>query len=357
MNLIFTICTIIGLPLSIVGSLLEWNLVLVFIIYSITVIGLANFIRRSTESLAVVVGSSIGGLLNATFGNAGELIIAFFALKEGLNTVVMASITGVILVNLLFAGGLSFLVGGLRYKRQSFNAYQARHNAGLLMFAVIITFVFPFIFSLRLDTPNINLLCTIIAVIVIITYLLALFFKLVTHRGVYQSGEVKEEGGSDSGNEGQDEPEWGTWKAIIILTFTTIALAYVSEKLVGSIQPVGHSLGWSDTFIGIIVVAIVGSAAEYVSAVYMALKNKMDVSIEISLGSTIQTAMFVAPALLLISWMFDFMPLVFKMTELVSMILAVFITIAMTNDGDTNWLEGTLLIACYIIMGVGFYLL
>ncbi len=355
MNLFFTIFTIIGLPLSIVGSFFDWNLIVLFIIYSITVIGLANFIRRSTESLAAVVGSSLGGLLNATFGNAGELIISFFALKEGLNTIVMASITGVVLVNLLFAGGLSFLAGGLRYKRQSFNAYEARHNAGLLMFAVIITFVFPFIFSYRLNSHNMNVLSTIIAIIVIITYILALLFKLVTHRGVYHSKGRKQD--EQRGNEGQEEPEWGVWKAIIILTLTTIALAYVSEKLVGTIQPVGHSLGWSETFIGIIVVAIVGSAAEYVSAVYMALKDKMDVSIEISLGSTIQTAMFVAPVLLLTSWLFTFMPLVFQMTELVSMILAVFLTVTMTNDGDTNWLEGTLLLACYLIMGTGFYLL
>lgn len=355
MNLIFTLFTFIGLPLSIVGSIFDWNLIIMFMIYSVSVIGLANFIRRSTESLAVVVGASIGGLINATFGNAGELIISFFALKEGLNTVVLASITGVVLVNLLFAGGLSFLIGGVKYKRQSFNAYEARHNAGLLMFAVIITFVFPYIFSFRLSKPGVNYLSTVIAIIVIITYLLALFFKLVTHRGVYKSEENSQ---IDAlGQNDEEEAEWGTLKAVIILLLTTIALSYVSEKLVGSIQPVGKALGWSETFIGIIVVAIVGSAAEYVSAVYMALRNKMDISIEISLGSTIQTAMFVAPTLLLVSWMFTFMPLVFKMTELVSMILAVIITITLTNDGDTNWLEGTLLLACYVIMGFGFYLL
>lgn len=354
MNLIFTVLTLIGLPLSILGPFLGWNFILMFFFYSITIIGLANFIRRSTESLAAKVGPSTGGLLNATFGNAGELIISFYALKSGLNTVVMASFTGVVLVNLLFAGGLSILAGGLKYKRQSFNAYEARHNSGLLMFAVIISFVFPFIFSFRLNHASMNLLSTVIAVIVIITYILALFFKLVTHRGVYKS-----ENGENAKDAAQDfeEPEWGAWMAIIVLTLTTVALAFVSEKLVGNIEPIGHALGWSKTFIGIIVVAIIGNAAEYVSAVYMAIKNKMDISLEISIGSTVQTAMFVAPVLLLISWLFTFMPLVFKMTELISMVLAVLITIAMTNDGDTNWLEGTLLLACYIIMGFGFYLL
>lgn len=355
MNLVFNLFTFIGLPVSILGSILDWNVILMFSIYSLTVIGLANFIRRSTESLAAVVGPSAGGLLNATFGNAGELIISFFALKAGLNTVVLASFTGVVLVNLLFAGGLSILVGGLKYKRQSFNAFEARHNAGLLMFAVIMTFVFPYIFSFRLDKPSLNFLSTAIAIIVIITYLLALFFKLVTHRGVYNN-DRKNDGERDEVME-DAEPEWSTGKALIILGLTTIALTYASERLVGSIQPVGAMMGWSETFIGIIVVAIVGSAAEYVSAVYMALKNKMDISIEISLGSTIQTSMFVAPVLLLLSWMFNFMPLVFKMTELVSMILAVIITVTMTNDGDTNWLEGVLLLSCYLIMGVGFYLL
>ncbi|WP_416420363.1 calcium/proton exchanger [Priestia aryabhattai] len=349
-NQIFLIAVILGVPLSVIGHMMHWSDVLMFIIYCLTIIALAAFMGRATESLAVVAGPRIGGLLNATFGNAVELIISIFALKEGLTAVVLASLTGSVLGNLLLVGGLSFFIGGLKFKRQEFNVYDARHNSGLLIFAVIVAFVIPEVFASEMDEAKTMSLSVGISIILIILYLAALFFKLVTHRGVYQhkSEEVEE----------HEEPEWSMWKAIAVLFLSTLAVAYVSESLVSTIEIVSESFGWSELFIGVIIVAIVGNAAEHASAIIMAVKNRMGVAVEIAVGSTLQVAMFVAPILVLVSLMFESqMSLVFTWPELIAMVTAVFLTIAISNDGDTNWFEGATLLGAYIIMGIGFYLI
>lgn len=349
-NRIFLIAVILGVPLSIIGHMMHWSDVLMFIIYCLTIIALAAFMGRATESLAVVAGPRIGGLLNATFGNAVELIISIFALKEGLTAVVLASLTGSVLGNLLLVGGLSFFIGGLKFKRQEFNVYDARHNSGLLIFAVIVAFVIPEVFASEMNEAKTMSLSVGISIILIILYLAALFFKLVTHRGVYQhkSEEVEE----------HEEPEWSMWKAIAVLFLSTLAVAYVSESLVSTIEIVSESFGWSELFIGVIIVAIVGNAAEHASAIIMAVKNRMGVAVEIAVGSTLQVAMFVAPILVLVSLMFENqMSLVFTWPELIAMVTAVFLTIAISNDGDTNWFEGATLLGAYIIMGIGFYLI
>jgi len=349
-NRIFLIAVIVWVPLSVIGHMMHWSDVLMFIIYCLTIIALAAFMGRATESLAVVAGPRIGGLLNATFGNAVELIISIFALKEGLTAVVLASLTGSVLGNLLLVGGLSFFIGGLKFKRQEFNVYDARHNSGLLIFAVIVAFVIPEVFASEMDEAKTMSLSVGISIILIILYLAALFFKLVTHRGVYQhkSEEVEE----------HEEPEWSMWKAIAVLFLSTLAVAYVSESLVSTIEIVSESFGWSELFIGVIIVAIVGNAAEHASAIIMAVKNRMGVAVEIAVGSTLQVAMFVAPILVLVSLMFENqMSLVFTWPELIAMVTAVFLTIAISNDGDTNWFEGATLLGAYIIMGIGFYLI
>lgn len=183
-NKLFTLLVFIGVPLSVVGSIMHWPSVTLFVIYCLTIIALASFMGRATESLAIVAGPRIGGLLNATFGNAVELIISIFALKAGLIGVVLASLTGSVLGNLLLVAGLSFFVGGLKYKRQKFNVYDARHNSGLLVFAVLVAFVIPEVFSQTMDEAKTLNLSIGISVIMIALYLLALYFKLVTHRGV-----------------------------------------------------------------------------------------------------------------------------------------------------------------------------
>ncbi|WP_042351795.1 calcium/proton exchanger [Bacillus massiliigorillae] len=351
-NKIFFILLLVGLPLSLAGSLMHWPSVIMFGVYCVTIIALASFMGRATESLAVVMGPRIGGLLNATFGNAVELIISIFALQAGLTEVVLASLTGSVLGNLLLVAGFSFFIGGLKFKRQKFNVFDARHNAGLLIFAVIVAFVIPEVFSQTMTEAKTMSLSVGIAVIMIVLYLLALFFKLVTHRGVYQH---KEGGGVV---EEEEMPEWSKKKAIIILLLSTIAVAYVSENLVHTFETVAASFGWSQLFIGIIIVAIVGNAAEHASAIIFAYKNKMDIAVEIAVGSTLQVAMFVAPILVLISLLFPTsMPLVFTMPELISMVTSVFLIIVISNDGETNWFEGATLLAAYVIMGIGFFLL
>lgn len=351
MNKVFMILIAIGLPLSVIGSIMHFPSTIMFGVYCLTIIAIASVMGRATESLTIVAGPRVGGLLNATFGNAVELIISIFALKAGLIGVVLASLTGSVIGNLLLVGGLSFFVGGLKFKRQRFNVFDARHNSGLLMFAVIVAFVIPEIFTMNMSPEKTISLSVGVSVIMIVLYLAALFFKLVTHRGVYHTPESKE-------NIEEEVPEWGKWKAIIILALATLAVAYVSERLVHTFTAVGEKFGWSELFIGVIIVAIVGNAAEHASAILMAFKNKMDVAVEIAVGSTLQVAMFVAPILVLVSLFFPIsMPLVFTMPEMVAMITSVLLMIVIANDGESNWFEGATLLAAYFIMGIGFYLL
>ena len=348
---IFFILIAIGLPLSVIGSFLHWPSAAMFGIYCLTIIALASVMGRATESLTIVVGPRIGGLLNATFGNAVELIISIFALKAGLIGVVLASLTGSVIGNLLLVGGLSFFVGGLKYKRQLFNVFDSRHNSGLLMFAVIVAFVIPELFTTNMSEAKTVTLSVGVSIIMIVLYLAALLFKLVTHRGVYQTSETEE-------NIEKEIPEWSKGKAIIMLAVATLAVAFVSERLVHTFQAVGDKFGWTELFIGVIIVAIVGNAAEHASAILMAYKNKMDVAVEIALGSTLQITMFVAPILVLISLFFPVtMPLVFTTPEIVAMVASVLLTIVIINDGESNWFEGATMLAAYIIMGIGFYLL
>ncbi|OLN23598.1 calcium/proton exchanger [Domibacillus antri] len=353
MGKMFAIMIAAGVPLTVAGTVFHWPSVAMFIICSVTVIALSSYMGRATESLAIVAGPRIGGLLNATFGNAVELIISIFALKAGLIGVVLASLTGSVLGNLLLVAGLSFFMGGLKFKRQTFSIHDARHNSALLIFAVVVAFVIPEIFSMSInETETLNLSIGI-SIVMIAIYLAGLFFKLVTHRGVYAALE-----GSENASHEEEVPEWGKKKAIGILLAATAAVAYVAEGLVHTFTAVGEQFGWSELFIGVIIVAIVGNAAEHASAILMAMKNKMDVAVEIAVGSTLQVAMFVAPVLVLISLLFPApMPLVFTIPELVSMITAVFLAVSISNDGETNWFEGLTLLAAYFIMGIGFYLL
>ncbi len=350
-NKVFMLMTFIGVPLSVIGTIMHWSSILLFIIYCLTIIALASYMGRATESLAIVTGPRIGGLLNATFGNAVELIISIFALQAGLTEVVLASLTGSVLGNLLLVAGLSFFIGGIKFKRQRFNEHDARHNSGLLMFAIMVAFVIPEVFSQTMNDTDTVSLSVGISVILIVLYLGALFFKLVTHRGVYQPHE-------QGAQHHEEEPEWSKGKAIAVLAIATIAVAYVSENLVHTFESVAETFGWTELFIGVIIVAIVGNAAEHASAIIMAYKNKMDIAVEIAVGSTLQVAMFVAPVLVLISLFFPTaMPLVFTLPELVAMVSAVLVTIIISNDGETNWFEGAILLAAYLIMGIGFYLL
>lgn len=350
-NKLFMLMVFAGVPLSFIGTWMHWSNIVLFILYCLTIIALASYMGRATESLAIASGPRIGGLLNATFGNAVELIISIFALKAGMVGVVLASLTGSVLGNLLLVAGLSFFIGGLKFKRQKFNVYDARHNSGLLMFAVVVAFVIPEVFSLNLRNGETLTLSIGISIVLILLYLAALFFKLVTHRGVYQHAPEDE-------THSEEKPEWGKVKAIVILSVATLIVAFISEHLVHTFEYVAESFGWTDLFIGVIIVAIVGNAAEHASAVMMAFKNKMDVAVEIAIGSTLQVAMFVAPVLVLASLFFEqTMPLLFSWPELIAMASSVLLMVVISNDGESNWFEGLTLIAAYCIMGLGFFLL
>lgn len=351
-NKLFLVLVIIGVPLSVIGSVLHWSATVMFIVYCLTIVALAGFIGRATESLAIVMGPRIGGLLNATFGNAVELIISIFALKSGLIVIVLASLTGSILGNLLLVGGLSFFVGGLKYKRQTFNIHDAQHNAGLMIFAMIVAFIIPKVFANTMNEQATVILSIGISIILIVLYLAALLFKLVTHRGVYANEEAEQT------NHEAENPEWGKIKSLIVLALSTIAVAYISESLVHTFQAVGEKFGWTELFIGVIIVAIIGNAAEHASAVIMAYKNKMDIAVEIAVGSTLQVAMFVAPVLVLISLLYPTtMLLIFSWPELIAMASAVLLMNMLSTDGDSNWFDGLILLAAYLIMGLGFYLI
>lgn len=351
MNKLLAVLVFVGVPIVLIGAFLDWPKMIMFFLCCLSIIGLSGYIGRATESLAIVSGPRVGGLLNATFGNAVELIISIFTLKAGMVGIVLASLTGSVLGNLLLVLGLSFFAGGIKFKRQKFSVHSARYNSGLLIFAVIVAFVIPEVFSMTMNTEKTVSLSIGIAIILIALYLAGLFFKLVTHRGVFSSTDEPE-------TEETEVPEWTKGKSILILLLATVAVAFVSEQLVHTFEMLGSKFGWTELFIGVIVVAIVGNAAEHVSAITMAMKNKMEVSVEIAVGSTLQVAMFVAPVLVIVSlFMPQTMALVFTWPELVAMVTAALLVINVSSDGESNWFEGLLLFAAYIIMGIGFYLL
>ncbi|WP_420849952.1 calcium/proton exchanger [Psychrobacillus vulpis] len=350
LNKFLAILVYVGVPLVVAGAFLHWSDMIMFLLCCASIIGLSGYIGRATESLAIVSGPRIGGLLNATFGNAVELIISIFTLKAGMVGIVLASLTGSVLGNLLLVLGLSFFAGGIKFKRQRFSVHDSRYNSGLLIFAIIVAFVIPEVFSMTMNPQKTLSLSIGISAVLIALYLAGLFFKLVTHRGVFASPDEQETE--------IEEPEWTKRKSILILLLATGVVAYVSEQLVHTFEMLGEKFGWTELFIGVIIVAIVGNAAEHSSAITMAVKNKMDVSVEIAVGSTLQVAMFVTPVLVIISlFMSEPMTLVFTLPELVTMITAALLVINLSNDGESNWFEGLTLFAAYLIMGIGFYLL
>ncbi|WP_313893978.1 calcium/proton exchanger [Psychrobacillus sp.] len=350
MNKLFAFLVYVGVPLVLAGAFFRWSDMWMFFLCCASIIGLSGYIGRATESLAIVSGPRIGGLLNATFGNAVELIISIFTLKAGMVGIVLASLTGSVLGNLLLVLGLSFFAGGIKFKRQKFSVHDARYNSGLLIFAIIVAFVIPEIFSMTMNPQKTLYLSLGISTVLIALYLAGLFFKLVTHRGVFAS--------SDQPEIEAEVPEWTKGKSIWILLLATSVVAFVSEQLVHTFEMLGDKFGWTELFIGVIIVAIVGNAAEHVSAITMAVKNKMDISVEIAVGSTLQIAMFVTPILVILSlFMSEPMVLVFTLPELVAMITAALLVINLSNDGESNWFEGLTLFAAYLIMGLGFFLL
>ncbi|MBI5420827.1 MAG: calcium/proton exchanger [Parcubacteria group bacterium] len=333
-------------PLTAVIHYLHVSPILVFFISALAIIPLAKFIGEATEELSVHVGSALGGLLNATFGNATELIISIFAMKAGLLEVVKASITGSIIGNLLLVLGMAIFFGGLTFKKQKVNRTASLASASTLLLAVI-ALIIPAIFlqtAPEVGNKIIENLSIAVAILMIGVYIASLFFILKTHKHLYTE-EV-----------GKFKPNWSIQKSAFVLLTATLAVAWMSEILVGSIEPLVKSLGWSELFIGVIFVAIIGNAAEHTSAITMAIKNKMDLALQISIGSATQIVMFVMPLLVLISLMFKTqMNLVFNTFELVVILLSVMIANLVIEDGETNWFEGLQLLVAYAIIAVAFF--
>jgi Ca2+:H+ antiporter len=330
------------------------NDVALFAFSGLAIIPLAGWMGKATEHLAARTGQGIGGLLNATFGNAAELIIALVGLSKGLTSVVKASITGSIIGNLLLVLGLSVFMGGLKRKHQQFNATAARISATTLLLATV-ALIIPTIFHVAADrhpggwTPRAEQqLSLAIATVLILSYVALLVFTLRTHSNLF-AGE---------GHEPPGERPWSVRKALGVLVAATTVVAAMSEFLVGTIETAQHKLGLTEVFVGVVVVAIIGNAAEHSTAVLAAMKDKMDLSIGIAIGSSLQIALFVAPVLLFASYLFGApMNLEFSLPEVFAVAAAVIFVVQICGDGESNWLEGALLLAVYAILGILFYFL
>lgn len=322
---------------------------------SAAIIPLAGWLGRATEHLAERTGEGVGGLLNATFGNAAELIIALLALSKGLHDVVKASLTGSIIGNVLLVLGASIFAGGLRYKTQKFNAVGARTQSTMLTLATV-SLVAPAAFHYLGGTaaiPKESGLSLEIAVVLLLTYFAGLWFSLRTHKDYFQ-GEA-----AVAAKDGEHHQPWTVGRSVGVLTLATALIAWMSEILVGSVEEAARALGMTSIFVGVIVVAIIGNAAEHSTAILVAMKNRMDLSIGVSIGSSIQIALFVAPVLVFASYLVGPHPmdLVFTPAEVLAVVAATAITAQIASDGESNWLEGVQLLAVYIILGIVFYFL
>jgi Ca2+:H+ antiporter len=352
----------IFIPVAVAVELAHANPVIVFAAAALGVIPCAAVMGEATEAIAARTGPGIGGLLNVTFGNAPELIIAFFALIEGLQEVVKASIVGSIIGNILLVMGAAMVVGGLPREKQTFSATAANAQCAMLMLAVA-ALIFPAIFQLihggslpgvgeeRVDFgSDLEKLSAGVAIVLLVSYAAGLIFSLRTHRAVF----------NPYGGEGQEEEEehhWPVKRAAIYLALSAVAVGLMSEILVGSISEASEDIGLSEFFVGVFVVAIVGNAAEHWVAVLVAAKDKMDLAVNIAIGSSAQIALFVAPLLVLLSFVVgpEPMALVFNGYELGALLFAVLIANLVTQEGESNWFEGVQLLALYAVLGLVFY--
>jgi Ca2+:H+ antiporter len=334
---------LLAIPVSIFLQLSDYSPVLLFVAAGLSIIPLAGYMGKATEEIAIYVGPSVGGLLNATFGNAAELIITIFALRAGLYEVVKASITGSIIGNLLLVLGLSMLLGGFKYKTQKFNRAAAGMHTSMLLMAVT-GLIIPAVFLQTHANLATEPLSLGVAAVLMLVYVLSLIFSLHTHKDVFRPSQ-----------EHSETPNWSKLKALLILFFVTFFVVIESEFLVAGIEPVVKTLGISELFIGVIVIPIIGNAAEHSTSVMMALRNKMEISLEIAIGSSTQIALFVAPLLIFLGYFIGKpLDLIFTSYELVVIIMATVITAMISMDGRSNWLEGAQLLSAYAIMAIAF---
>jgi Ca2+:H+ antiporter len=340
---------LIFVPVGLISKYLNGPALLTFAAAALGVIPLAEIIGKATESLAACAGARVGGFLNATLGNAAELIITFFAIRADLLDLVKASITGSIIGNLLLVMGLSILVGGLRHGRQTFDRVRAGLDSTMLILAIIALGV-PSLFSHAIKPVShdaVEYLSLGAAVAMLVAYGLQLLYCFAAASPTACLLPAS-----------HGEPTWLPTKAVGILVLATLFIAWLSEALVGAVEPVVSSLGWTEFFLGIVIIPVVGNVAEHLVAVQAAAKNQMDMSMEISVGSSLQIALFVAPVLVFVSLLMGHpLTLVFDEFELIALAATGFIAAFVARDGESNWMEGAQLLIVYVILGLAFFFL
>ncbi len=339
---------LICVPLSFLGVFLNWSASILFVLTCISIIPLAGYLGSATEEIAAYTGPKLGGFLNATFGNATELIISFFAIKAGLFDVVKASLAGSVLGNILLVLGCSIFFGGLKHKELKYDAQLGTFTATMLLFAVI-GLTIPAVFTINvpenLISSEYESFSVITSVILLSIYVIGLIYSFKSQKDLYGVEHAED-----------IDSKWSLPVSIIILGVSTVLIAVISELLVDNIEPMTQSAGISEMFVGIILIPIVGNAAEHSTSVIMALKNKMDISIEIAVGSSLQISLFVIPASVIISLFFTPMSIIFKPIELFLFFASVLIANQVVKAGRSNWMEGLKLISMYAIAAVGFFI-
>ncbi len=340
---------VLALPIALGLRLVGANDVAIFATSALAIVPLAGLIGRATDELSAYVGPGLGGFLNATFGNATELIIVLLALHAGLVEVVKASLSGSILGNLLLVLGLAMTLGGWGRDKQTFNRTQAGAS-GAMLFLAVVALVMPALYDFavggsRPGAAHVMDISVLVSVVMLATYAGSLVFSLRTHRELLSS----------VGHREQQAPELSRRQAIVLLAGATVLTALAAETLVGSVEAAAHALGLSDFFVGVIVVAIIGNAAEHFAAVWLARQNKMDLAVTIAISSGTQVALLVAPVAVLASLALGHpMALVFNAFELAAIILSVLAVNLVAHDGESNWLEGVQLLGIYAILAIVF---
>jgi Ca2+:H+ antiporter len=339
---------LIALPLTAAAELLHWPAGAVFALSALGVIPLAAYIGDATEALAAHTSARLGALLNATLGNAAELIITIVAIRAGLLDLVKASITGSIIGNLLLVLGFAFVVGGIKNGTQRFDRAQAGRNAVLLFLAVVALLV-PSYLSHSMgpeSSPPVEIFSIGVAIVMIVLYGLGLL------------AASRADDSITDGVDNADLPTWSRRTAVIVLALATLAIVFLSEALVGSVEVLVAQYGLSEFFLGIILIPLIGNVAEHYVAVTLAHRNKMDLSVEVAVSSSLQIALFVAPALVFVSLIIgNPLTLIFNPFELLAILVAVIIAALVSADGESTWLEGAALLAVYAIFALGFFLL
>lgn len=336
------------IPISILLALLTTNKTLIFITSILAIIPLARILGLATKEIAIQTNPTISGLVSATFGNVVELIIAILALQHGLIRVVQASIVGSIIGNILLLTGLSVFFGGLKFKKQVFNREVAGISSTMLIISVV-GLAIPSVYAFTTTTNgHIHILSDAVAIVMALIYIAGLAFSLVTHKDLFDA--------SDEIKAAHEKPMLSKKVAALIMLIATVVVAIESELLVGSINEAAINIGLTQTFIGIVVIAIITNIAEKTNAISFARENKLDISLEIGMSSAIQIALFVVPILVIISQLFNYgFTLVFSLFEIISIMLAVMIINYLSADGSCNWLEGAQLMAVYLIIAIAFF--